>query len=82
MDPTLGELGHGDLKVVIQSDSLQARKSRFSLEWIVDGVVMDRKPVFANQEVEYGNEPTPGAYQVNLRLDKKTVASFNFRITK
>ncbi len=79
-DPTLGELGHGDLKALVRATGALP-KGKLTLDWIVDGLRMDSKQVSPNQQVEYGNEPTAGTYKVTLRLDAKELKTVVFRIT-
>lgn len=80
-DPTLGELGHGDLKAVVQVTG-PVPKGKFTLEWLVEGMRMDARTITPNHVIEYGNEPTAGTYVVKLRLDAKELKTFVFRITK
>jgi eukaryotic-like serine/threonine-protein kinase len=81
-EPTLGELGHGDLKALVLVDGGSVQPGRLTLEWTVNGVVTDRqKAVVPNEAVEYNNEPTSGAYKITVRLDGRPVHDFNFRIT-
>jgi eukaryotic-like serine/threonine-protein kinase len=79
-DPALGELGHGDLQAFVQTNG-PAPRGKLTLEWVVDDVPMDVKPVTPNQLVEYGNEPTAGQYRVTLKIDSKPIKAFVFRIT-
>jgi serine/threonine protein kinase len=80
-DPVMGELGHGDLKAMVQFDGPLPRP-RLTIEWTVNGTVTDRqKPVSPNELVEYNNEPIPGVYKVTIRLDGRPVEEFRFRIT-
>jgi serine/threonine protein kinase len=81
-DPQLGELGAGDLKASIQYEGGQPPKGTLALLWSLDGQPMGvPKRVAPNQVVEYGNEPTAGAYTVTLLLDLHPVQTFTFRIT-
>ena len=80
-DPVMGELGHGDLKAMVQFDGPVPRP-RLTIEWMVNGTVTDRqKPVSPNELVEYNNEPIPGVYKLTIRLDGRPVEEFRFRIT-
>jgi len=82
-DQLLGELASGDLKASVQYDGAQPPRGTLTLGWTVDGVLMSLpKRVAPNQIVEYGNEPTAGAYTVTLWLDTRAVQTFTFRITK
>jgi hypothetical protein len=82
-DPTLGELGHGDLKARVWVDGPAVPRNRLTIEWTVNGVVTDRqKSVLSNALVEYGNEPTAGIYKVTVRLDGQTVSEFMFGIAQ
>ena len=79
-DPTLGELGQGDIKAKVTVFGALP-KGKLMIEWVLDQVPMDAKIIRPNSVVEYGNEPTPGTYRVVLRLDAKPVQTFTFRIT-
>lgn len=80
-DPVMGELGHGDLKAMVQFDGPLPRP-RLTIEWTVNGTVTDRqKPVSPGELVEYNNEPIPGVYKVTVRVDGRAVEEFGFRIT-
>jgi serine/threonine protein kinase len=80
-DPVMGELGHGDLKAMVEFDGPLPRP-RLTMEWKVNGTVTDsQKPVPPNQVVEYNNQPIPGLYMVTIRLDGRPVEQFVFRIT-
>ena len=80
-DPTLGELAHGDLKAVVHYDGARVPRNKLTLEWSINNHVTDRRPVAPNQSVDYENEPTPGLYQVVLKVDGNPVQTFTFRIT-
>jgi eukaryotic-like serine/threonine-protein kinase len=81
-EPTLGELGHGDLKALVRVEGPSLRPGHLTIEWTVDGVVTDRqKPALPDKLVDYENEPALGAYKVTVRLDGSPVADFMFRIT-
>ena len=81
-DPTLGELGHGDLKAQVRVDGPLTPRSKVTIEWSVNGVVTDRqKPVSPGRVVEYNNEPTSGTYKITIRVDGRPVDEFSFRIT-
>ena len=79
-DQSLGELALGDLKVAVSVGS-PPPKGQLSVEWLINGLRMDIKPVHNSSPVEYGNEPTPGTYRVVLRADKTVLKEFTFRIT-
>jgi hypothetical protein len=78
-DPVLGEMGHGDLTAVVQTNAVP--KGKLTLEWVVDDIRMDFKQVVPNRPTEFANEPTPGSYRLILRLDSKPLTTFVFRIT-
>ncbi|MCX6625400.1 MAG: hypothetical protein NTY38_30945, partial [Acidobacteria bacterium] len=80
-DTVLGELGDGDLKILVQLDGGRVPRGKLSVEWYLNGVRMDRRPAVLNQVVEYGNQPTPGTYEVLLKLNERAVQRFTFRIT-
>lgn len=80
-DRILGELALGDIKVMTVFTGQRVPKGRLTLEWVLDGVPLGRKPVRLGQLVEYGAEPTVGTYKVLLRLEEKIIQSFTFRIT-
>jgi len=81
-DPVMGELGHGDLKAMVQLDGPLPPRPRLTIEWTVNGTVTDRQKVVSpGQLVEYNNEPIPGIYKVTIRLDGRPVEEFGFRIT-
>ena len=81
-DPVMGELGHGDLKAMVQLDGPLPPRPRLTIEWTVNGTVTDRQKVVSpGQLVEYNNEPIPGVYKVTIRLDGRPVEEFGFRIT-
>jgi hypothetical protein len=80
-DRILGELALGDIKVMAVFSGQRLPKGRLTLEWVLDGMPLGRKPVLMGQLVEYGAEPTVGTYKVVLRLEDKVIQSFTFRIT-
>jgi serine/threonine protein kinase len=79
-DPTLGEMGYGDLKAIVQTDG-PPPKGRLTLEWCLDDICQGPKPVSVNRPVDYNNEPTTGRYKIILRANSKPVKTFAFRIT-
>jgi serine/threonine-protein kinase len=80
-DPVLGEMGYGDLKVRVESKG-PVPKGKLTLEWVVDEIRTEVRPIGPNQLAEYGNEPTAGLYKVTLWLDGKTkLRTFTFRIS-
>ena len=79
-DPSLGELGYGDLTAVVSAGARAARGS-FTVEWFVDGTRTDASVVTPNSAVEYRNEPTAGTYTVVLRQRSKELDRLIFRIT-
>jgi len=89
LDPQLGELGQGDLAALVSFEGQHAPRGRLQLEWTLDGVVADSKPVVLKPErgaqqamVAYGNEPSPGTYRITLKLKDRPVGTFTFRITQ
>ena len=66
---------------MVQFDGLRLPRGKLTLEWSVDNITMDKRPVAPNQLVEYGNEPTAGSYRVTLRMDGRPIHTFSFRIT-
>jgi hypothetical protein len=80
-DPTLGEMGSGDLKAMVLLNGPPPGKGHLlSLVWKVDGTVMDAHFVNPNTVTEFGSEPIRGTYQLMLMLDKDKVAEYTFRI--
>jgi serine/threonine protein kinase len=80
-DPTLGEMGAGDLKAMVLLNGPPPGKGHFlSLVWKVDGTPMDAHFVNPNTVTEFGSEPIRGTYQLMLMLDKDKVAEYTFRI--
>jgi hypothetical protein len=87
LDSQLGELGQGDLTALVSFQGQHLPSGRLQLEWTLDGVVADSKPVVlkpgAQQAmVAYGNEPSPGTYRITLKLKDRPVGTFTFRITQ
>jgi hypothetical protein len=80
-DRVLGELAHGDIKVIVVFNGQRLPKGRLTLEWVLDSIALGRKPVQLGKLVEYGAEPTVGTYRVVLRLDEREIQSFTFRIS-
>jgi hypothetical protein len=83
----LGELGQGDLTALVSFQGQHLPSGRLQLEWTLDGVVADSRPVVlkpgAQQAmVAYGNEPSPGTYRITLKLKDRPVGTFTFRITQ
>jgi hypothetical protein len=89
LDPQLGELAQGDLAAMVSFEGQRLAHGPLQLEWALDGVVTDRKPVVlkpgrgAQQVmVQYGNEPSAGSYRITLKLQNHLVRTFTFRITQ
>jgi len=80
-DRILGELALGDIKVMAVFQGQHLPRGRLTLEWVLDGIPLGRKPVQLGQLVEYGAEPTVGTYKVVLRLGERVIQNFTFRIT-
>lgn len=80
-DQILGELALGDIKVMVEHRGQRLSTGRMTLEWVLDGIPLGRKPVQLGQLVEYAAEPTVGTYKVVLRLGEKVIQNFTFRIT-
>ena len=80
-DIILGEMGQGDLKATVRYDGSRPPRGRLTLEWYVDSTRVESRPVVLEQTAEYGNEPTPGAYRVVLKLNDRMVKQFSFQIT-
>lgn len=80
VDHELGELSQGDLTARVSYLGAQPPKGPATLEWSIDGIPHDQRPVKLNQTVEYGNEPTVGNYTVTLKVGK-VAKKFNFRIS-
>jgi hypothetical protein len=80
-DSGLGELALGDIKVLATFNGQRLPKGRLTLEWVLDGIPLGRKPAQLGRVVEYGAEPTAGTYKVVLRSDEKIIQNFTFRIT-
>jgi serine/threonine protein kinase len=78
-DPVLGELGLGDLRVVVNGQP--PARGRLQLEWSVDGIAVDARAVALKRIVEYGNEPSAGLYRLTLTLHGRPLQTFSFRIT-
>jgi len=82
----LGELGQGDLTALISFEGQHSPRGALKLEWILDGVVADSRPLVlkpgAGQLMAYNNEPSAGTYRINLKLKDRVVQSFTFRITQ
>jgi len=78
-DKDLGELGQGDLKLQVKGGD---RDDGLTVHWAINGIVMEIKPVRANQTVEYGNAPTAGTYTVAVKRRGKLVQQVVFRIEK
>jgi serine/threonine protein kinase len=79
-DPTLGEMGAGDLKVEVRANG-PLGKGVLSIEWQIDGTVAWATQVRPGGTYEYRNEPSPGTYKITLRQDVSKVAEYTFRIT-
>lgn len=89
LDPQLGELGQGDLTALVSFEGQHLPRGRLQLEWTLDGVVADSKPVVLKPErgaeqatLPYGNEPSPGTYRITLKLKDRPIQTFTFRITQ
>jgi hypothetical protein len=80
-DPVLGELGLGDLQAVVNAEGQPPARGRLQLEWSVDGIAVDSRPVALGRPVEYGNEPSAGLYRLTLTLHGRWLQTFSFRIT-
>jgi hypothetical protein len=78
-DPVVGELGLGDLRVVVNGQP--PARGRLQLEWSVDGIAVDARAVALKRIVEYGNEPSAGLYRLTLTLHGRPLQTFSFRIT-
>jgi hypothetical protein len=72
----------GDLKAHVVLVGPPPGKGPLTLEWKIDGTTTDGHIVSPNTISEYGNEPTPGSYQVVLRQGLNVVAQYAFRITR
>jgi serine/threonine-protein kinase len=79
-DTVLGELAHGDLKVLVSGAA--APRGALTVEWVVDGMRMDARPVTLGRPLEYGNEPSTGSYVITLRRDGRPLQTFSFRIAQ
>ena len=88
VDPQLGELARGDLAALISFQGQDMPPGRLQLVWTLDGVGTDSNPVVLKPEgagqaiVTYGHEPSPGAYEITLKLGDRPVRIFTFRITQ
>jgi serine/threonine-protein kinase len=80
LDATLGEMGSGDLSAMVKVDG-PAPRGKLTLEWCLDGLCQGQKTVYPNQKMQYGDEPTAGHYTIKLRMNSKTIQTFEFQIT-
>jgi len=78
-DPTLGEMGPGDLmaQVVLVGPP---SKGNLSVECNLDGTTMAYRPAKPNSMVTFRDRPSPGTYRIILRQDTKVLQEYTFRI--
>jgi hypothetical protein len=82
LDPSLGKIERGDLKVkIILTGAPPSIGQPLEVQWLIDGRIVHGRLVNPNTIDEPGDaEPIRGSYKVVLRLDNEFAEACTFRI--